>query len=170
MSDLNLRAWMLGAVLAAGALGAAGCDDEETGSATDAAGGAGGEGGVGGAGAEGGVGGAAEREDATRGEAGERRGGRRSPPVVSCSQSGVLPPGTEQPGGPGTGVLLTCSDKLALWSALGVQVGEWLTASDSGGCRPDDSCNACPLPPCPTWTWVFRRWAPHAAKWLYRSP
>ena len=43
--------------------------------------------------------------------------------VVSCGHTGVLPPGTELPGMPGAGVMLTCSDKLALWSALGIQVG-----------------------------------------------
>lgn len=43
--------------------------------------------------------------------------------AVSCGHAGILPPGTELPGEPGAGVMLTCSDKLALWSALGVQVG-----------------------------------------------
>ena len=52
-----------------------------------------------------------------------RTDGRTQPMgTVSCSHSGVLPPGTELPGLPGAGVMLTCSDKLALWSALGVQV------------------------------------------------
>ena len=41
--------------------------------------------------------------------------------AVSCSHDGVLPPGMELPGGYGAGVILTCSDKIALWSALGVQ-------------------------------------------------
>ena len=47
--------------------------------------------------------------------------GDRSASVVSCGHEGVLPPGTELPG-IGAGVLLTCSDKIALWSALGIQV------------------------------------------------
>ena len=47
--------------------------------------------------------------------------------AVSCSHDGVLPPGTELPGGNGAGVILTCSDKIALWSALGVQA-----SGDSG--------------------------------------
>jgi hypothetical protein len=46
-------------------------------------------------------------------------GGRKA--VVSCTRDGMLPPGTAPAGEPGSGVLLSCSDKVALWTALGLQ-------------------------------------------------
>ncbi|GAX84745.1 hypothetical protein CEUSTIGMA_g12167.t1 [Chlamydomonas eustigma] len=41
--------------------------------------------------------------------------------MISCDRNGIIPPGTEVPGGLESGLILSCSDKMALWAALGVQ-------------------------------------------------
>eukprot|EP00798_Chlamydomonas_sp_ICE-L_P009729 gene9729-7602_t len=61
------------------------------------------------------AGGGGGGQEATVGSGSQGAGG------VSCSHVGTIPPGTLPPGSPGAGVILSCSDKVALWNALGVQ-------------------------------------------------